>query len=95
MSVPATRYSCSFSIHHTKKASDGAVHCTVMPIRPQTLPKLYREPGTEPVTVLVCVPAPPGVFEPVQYRYRYCTVPVLCVPCVSRLPPVSFYRYRY
>ena len=22
-------------------------------------------------------------------------LPVPCVPCVSRLPPVSFYRYRY
>ena len=30
----------------------------------------------------VWVPAPPGVF-----------LPVPCVPCVSRLPPVSFYRY--
>ena len=30
----------------------------------------------------MCVPAPPGVFLPVLY-----------VPCVSRLPPVSFYRY--
>jgi hypothetical protein len=30
----------------------------------------------------VYVPAPPGVFLPVQL-------------CVSRLPPVSFYRYSY
>ena len=27
-----------------------------------------------------------------SYSYRWCPV---CVPCVSRLPPVSFYRYRY
>ena len=27
-----------------------------------------------------------------MYSYRRCPV---CVPCVSRLPPVSFYRYRF
>ncbi len=34
-----------------------------------------------------CVPAPPGVFLPVVCPR------VPCVPCVSRLQPVSFYRY--
>jgi hypothetical protein len=35
----------------------------------------------------VCVPAPPGAFEHSLNRS--------CVSCVSRLPPVSFYRYRW
>jgi len=45
-----------------------------------------------------CVPV--GVFEPrwlpVQIGLCAFVRPrVPCVPCVSRLPPVSFYRYRY
>ena len=58
-------------------------------------------------TGFVCVPAPPGVFLPVlrgragvSLGLDGCEVRLCdpcarlcpCVPCVSRLPPVSFYR---